>query len=207
MKKKIKPVMFLFGCESVSLQSAGSYSEMIGPHMHFTAAKWYVDRMNILVKYYNYCFVTAFSPAVIGTLMPGLDAHMDLIATELLSRWITSNSLKSLSWYNIDKTAWIKSGDIIGNNFYKILLLLKSLYILNIIIKLFCCLCNISVTVESYVNHKGKRTIEPYQRGSLCYLIADIHRYADRNKLYNTVSYVYRGIPVWNCSIEPLEIS
>lgn len=46
--------------------------------------------------------------------MPGLDAHMDRIAAELLSRWITSSSLNSLSWYNVDKAVWTKSGEIIG---------------------------------------------------------------------------------------------
>lgn len=50
MKKKIKTVMFLFGCDSVRLHSTGLYSEMLGPHMYFLAAKWYNLMFVIIIQ-------------------------------------------------------------------------------------------------------------------------------------------------------------
>lgn len=52
--------------------------------------------------------VRVCSPALVGTLMPGLDCNMDKIATEILSRWIAPKSTNVLPWNEIDERAWIK---------------------------------------------------------------------------------------------------
>lgn len=48
------------------------------------------------------------SPALVGTLMPGLDSNMDKIATEILSRWIVPKSEEVLPWNKIDENEWVK---------------------------------------------------------------------------------------------------
>lgn len=44
--------------------------------------------------------------------MPGLDANMDRVATEILSRWIAPNSANILPWNEVEMTSWIKKGVI-----------------------------------------------------------------------------------------------
>lgn len=60
--------------------------------------------------------------------MPGLDAHMDKIATEILSRWLPTRSTETLSWDKIDKLSWTKTGEIIRKNqLYSLSILLQTI--------------------------------------------------------------------------------
>lgn len=42
-----------------------------------------------------------------------------------------------------------------------------------------------------------------YHSGSLCGILARVHQRISEPKLYNTVPYVCRGLPVWNCHVQP----
>ncbi|XP_020713893.1 separin isoform X2 [Ceratitis capitata] len=88
-RQQMNCVVFLFGCDSSRLHSNGLYSELVGSHLYYHAAK---------------------CPTLIGTLMPGLDANMDGVATEILSRWIAPNSPSVVPWQCIDHASWIKEG-------------------------------------------------------------------------------------------------
>lgn len=47
-------------------------------------------------------------------------------------------------------------------------------------------------------------TTPNYNVGSLCQVLARVHQRVCEPKLYNTVPYICRGLPVWNCNVEPL---
>ncbi|XP_067613568.1 uncharacterized protein Sse isoform X2 [Eurosta solidaginis] len=90
-RQQMNCVVFLFGCDSSRLHSNGLYSELIGSHLYYHAAK---------------------CPTLVGTLMPGLDANMDGVATEILSRWIAPHSRDVIPWQYIDRQRWMKEGVI-----------------------------------------------------------------------------------------------
>ncbi|TMW53544.1 hypothetical protein DOY81_001308 [Sarcophaga bullata] len=154
-KHQMHCVVFLFGCDSSRLHSSGLYSELVGPHLYYQAA---------------------MCPALVGTLMPGLDCNMDKIATEILSRWIAPKSTNLLPWNEIDEKAWTKE----------------------FIIKPKSSLVAGKTPLPSVA------TTPNYNVGSLCQVLSRVHQRVCEPKLYNTVPYVCRGLPVWNCNVEPL---
>ncbi|XP_055374981.1 uncharacterized protein LOC129607820 [Condylostylus longicornis] len=79
------PVVFLFGCESVKLSSKTSYGEMTGEHLYFHKG---------------------LCPAVIGCIHIAFDYSLDIIATEILSTWISSK--QKPHWSCIDFQLWRK---------------------------------------------------------------------------------------------------
>ncbi|XP_023309030.2 separin [Lucilia cuprina] len=160
-KHQMHCVVFLFGCDSSRLHSSGLYSELVGPHLYYQAA---------------------MCPALVGTLMPGLDCNMDRIATEILSRWIVPKSTNVLPWNEIDERAWIKE----------------------FIIKPKTCM---TTTKSTTTIPPSVATTPNYNVGSLCTILARVHQRVCEPKLYNTVPYVCRGLPVWNCNVEPLNTS
>lgn len=85
---QINSVVFLFGCDSVRLTSTGHHAEMTGSHLY----------------YHN-----ALCPAVIGSLVIGLDYSMDLISCSIISSWIPSKHKPY--WTSVDYRAW-KKGSI-----------------------------------------------------------------------------------------------
>ncbi|KAL5284738.1 ESPL1.2 family protein [Megaselia abdita] len=85
---QINAVVFLFGCDSVRLTSTGHHAEMSGSHLY----------------YHN-----ALCPAVIGSLVIGLDYSMDLISCNIVSSWIPSK--QKLHWSQVDYRSW-KMGNI-----------------------------------------------------------------------------------------------
>lgn len=85
----INAVVFLFGCDSVRLTSTGHHAEMTGSHLY----------------YHN-----ALCPAVIGSLVIGLDYSMDLVSCSIVSTWIPSK--QRLHWNCVDYRAWKKEGKI-----------------------------------------------------------------------------------------------
>ncbi|KAL9913380.1 separin-like [Glossina fuscipes] len=153
-KHVLRPVVFLFGCDSCRLHTNGLYSELIGAHLYYQAA---------------------MCPAIVGTIMPGLDANMDRVATEILSRWIAPNSANILPWNEVEMTSWIKKGII-------------------------------EPAIHSPKCNKNSQSPSPgsSNMGSLCAVLARVHQRNGESKLYNTVPYVCRGLPVWNCHVEPL---
>uniref|UniRef100_A0A1A9V1T3 separase n=1 Tax=Glossina austeni TaxID=7395 RepID=A0A1A9V1T3_GLOAU len=157
-KHILRSVVFLFGCDSCRLHTNGLYSELIGAHLYYQAA----------------------IPAIIGTIMPGLDANMDRVATEILSRWIAPNSANILPWNEVEMTSWIKKGIIKPATHSP--------------------KCNKS----SQSPLPSSSTDYNYNMGSLCAVLARVHKRGGESKLYNTVPYVCRGLPVWNCHVEPL---
>ncbi|XP_036335513.1 separin-like isoform X1 [Rhagoletis pomonella] len=148
-RQQMNCVVFLFGCDSSRMQSNGLYSELVGSHLYYHAAK---------------------CPTLVGTLMPGLDANMDSIATEILSRWIAPHSKNVLPWQCIDRVSWQKEG----------------------------------VVKPSKNDMPTVADASQYQIGSLCWVLARIHQRRTEQKYYNTVPYVCRGLPVWNCDVQPL---
>ncbi|XP_065360250.1 uncharacterized protein Sse [Calliphora vicina] len=155
-KHQMHCVVFLFGCDSSRLHSSGLYSELVGPHLYYQAA---------------------MCPALVGTLMPGLDCNMDKIATEILSRWIAPKSTNVLPWNEIDEKAWIKT---------------------------FIIQPKTSSSAGEKKTPPSVATTPNYNVGSLCAILARVHQRFCEPKLYNTVPYVCRGLPVWNCNVEPL---
>ncbi|XP_061395336.1 uncharacterized protein LOC133330955 [Musca vetustissima] len=169
-------VVFLFGCDSSRLHSNGLYSELLGPHLYYHAA---------------------MCPALVGTLMPCLDSIMDKVATEILSRWIAPKSPNTLPWNEIEVNAWVKEGII---------------------------RCKSKLHTHIYMSKSGGDNVEAsptaaipssrvsatiattpdYHFGSLCGILARVHQRISEPKLYNTVPYVCRGLPVWNCNVQPI---
>nr|XP_014103772.2 separin isoform X1 [Bactrocera oleae] len=148
-RQQMDCVVFLFGCDSSRLHSNGLYSELVGSHLYYHAAK---------------------CPTLVGTLMPGLDANMDGVATEILSRWIAPKSSSVYAWQCIDRCSWLKEG-----------------------------------VIKPYKNDLPSVADTPcYQQGSLCAILARIHQRRYETRHYNTVPYVCRGLPVWNCDVQPL---
>ncbi|XP_053953127.1 uncharacterized protein LOC128859970 [Anastrepha ludens] len=147
-RQQMNCVVFLFGCESSRLRSNGLYSELVGSHLYYHAAN---------------------CPTLVGTLMPGLDANMDGVATEILSRWIAPNSRDVLPWQCIDRISWLKEGIVKTTK------------------------CEVPTVANS----------PQCQIGSLCSVVARIHQRRTEQKYYNTVPYVCRGLPVWNCDVQP----
>uniref|UniRef100_A0A1B0AGA0 separase n=1 Tax=Glossina pallidipes TaxID=7398 RepID=A0A1B0AGA0_GLOPL len=152
-KHVLRSVVFLFGCDSCRLHTTGLYSELIGAHLYYQAA----------------------IPAIIGTIMPGLDANMDRVATEILSRWIAPNSANILPWNEVEMTSWIKKGII-------------------------------KPATHSPKCNKNSQSPLPssstgcnYNMGSLCAVLARVHKRGGESKLYNTVPYILvkhsMGIP------------
>lgn len=82
---EINAVVFLFGCDSVRLTSTGLHAEMTGSHLYYHRA---------------------LCPAVIGSLVIGLDYSMDLVSCNIVSSWIPSK--QKLHWNYVDYRAWKK---------------------------------------------------------------------------------------------------
>lgn len=82
---QINAVVFLFGCDSVRLTSTGHHAEMTGSHLY----------------YHN-----ALCPAIIGSLVIGLDYSMDVLSSIIISSWIPSK--QKLQWNCVDYRAWKK---------------------------------------------------------------------------------------------------
>ncbi|XP_054084974.1 uncharacterized protein LOC105220867 [Zeugodacus cucurbitae] len=148
-RQEMNCVVFLFGCDSSRLHSNGLYSELVGSHLYYHAAK---------------------CPTLVGTVMPGLDANMDGVATEILSRWIAPKSDNVHAWQCIEENSWLKEG----------------------VIKPY------KSGLPTYIDTPC------YQQGSLCAILARIHQRSFETRHYNTVPYVCRGLPVWNCDVQPL---
>uniref|UniRef100_A0A1A9W4U3 separase n=1 Tax=Glossina brevipalpis TaxID=37001 RepID=A0A1A9W4U3_9MUSC len=159
-KHLLNSVVFLFGCDSSRLHTNGLYSELIGAHLYYHAA---------------------MCPAVVGTIMAGLDSNMDRVATEILSRWIAPNSGNVLPWAEIEIISWMKKG------------IIKPAAVR-------------SPKCSKSSQSQSPRTSTAYNMGSLCAILACIHQRAGESKFYNTVPYVCRGLPVWNCHVEPLPL-
>uniref|UniRef100_T1GBX4 separase n=1 Tax=Megaselia scalaris TaxID=36166 RepID=T1GBX4_MEGSC len=87
----VNAVVFLFGCDSVRLTSMGHHAEMIASHIY----------------YHN-----ALCPAVVGSLVIGLDLSMDVLSTQIISSWIASKKTKH--WSTMNMKAW-KDGTIQQN--------------------------------------------------------------------------------------------
>ncbi|XP_037939345.1 uncharacterized protein LOC119672386 [Teleopsis dalmanni] len=107
-KQHMNCVVFLFGCDSSRLHSNGLYSEMVGPHLYYHAAK---------------------CPTLVGTIMPALDSNMDTVASCLLSSWIAPKSWKDIiPWTSIEFPKWCKEGIIKPDTTNKNQSLLKNSY-------------------------------------------------------------------------------
>ncbi|XP_075162614.1 extra spindle pole bodies like 1, separase [Haematobia irritans] len=124
----------------------------------------------------------AMCPALVGTLMPCLDSFMDKVATEILSRWIAPKSPNVIPWTEVDQHAWIK-----GGNIKRKLSKDDGVTITSLVAAASC------TTTTSMAN---------YHSGSLCGILARIRQRITEPKLYNTVPYVCRGLPVWNCHVQ-----
>uniref|UniRef100_A0A1I8NXB7 separase n=1 Tax=Stomoxys calcitrans TaxID=35570 RepID=A0A1I8NXB7_STOCA len=125
----------------------------------------------------------AMCPALVGTLMPCLDSFMDGVATEILSRWIAPKSPNILPWNEIEPSAWIKGG------------IIKS--------KTLGCEGAAAAASNSAAFTTTSATMSDYHLGSLCGVLARIRQRITETKLYNTAPYVCRGLPVWNCHVQP----
>uniref|UniRef100_A0A1A9VZZ7 separase n=1 Tax=Glossina brevipalpis TaxID=37001 RepID=A0A1A9VZZ7_9MUSC len=159
-KHQLNSVVFLFGCDSSRLNTSGLYSELIGAHLYYHAA---------------------MCPAIVGTIMSGLDSNVDRVATEILSGWIAPNSADVLPWTEIEIISWMKKGIIEP--------------------AAHTPKCSKNIQTQSV------GTSTRYNMGSLCAILARVHQRVGESKLYNTVSYVCRGLPVWNCDVEPLPLN
>lgn len=134
---QISAVVFLFGCDSVRLTSTGHHAEMTGSHLY----------------YHN-----ALCPAVIGSLVIGLDYSMDLLSSIIISSWIPSKQI--VPWNSVDYRAW-KKGNVQRDP--------------------------MSVCI-----------IHDFER-RLATVVAKARSY-EKEKNYNRIGLVYRGLPILNSS-------
>ncbi|XP_034483559.1 uncharacterized protein LOC117788798 isoform X2 [Drosophila innubila] len=90
-RNRIQGVVFLFGCDSTRVMSTGLYSALYGAQ-----------------DYYH----GALCPTVVGCLMPALDANMDYVSANLLSRWLSPANQQVIPWTQIDRAAWVSQGTV-----------------------------------------------------------------------------------------------